>query len=178
MAITYDQVRREVKDLSVEISNTKEVVPGLFSNLKICLLPVAIYFAFYLSSYSLGYYMRNIWFAGALMSVFFWFFISLFLSGYSQVNSMIPKDASERYEIVKIYRLKAKIYYCIWISSIVIGGILSLSTMLNILALAGVSLVSSFLLGIVFNIDVSRYQISSALGVLSAVEEKINRRGN
>lgn len=112
------------------------------------------------------------------MSSLFWLFIALFVSSYKQNLSMLPKDAEERFEIVRIYKSKMKSYYIFWNAIIFLAGVVSVVTNLNVLALFVLTFSCSFFLVIFFNIDVSRYQLASAFGILSAVEEKINGRGN
>lgn len=178
MAITYDQIKREVKALSEEVSNSTEEVSGVFSTMKVSLLPAAIYFSFFFLSAFSDYFLKDIWLVLGFFSIFFWLFFSIFLSGYKQMSSMLPKDAGERYEIVRIFQKKSKCYYFIWVALITLGGFLSLFTILNVMILSVITFVVSILLVVFFNIDVSRYQLASALGVLSAVEDKINRRGD
>lgn len=178
MTITYDQIRREVKALSEEVAHSSEKVPGLFSNVKFVVLPCAIYFTFFFISILKPPMDVNLYMCIGGFSLVFWFFIALFLSGYKQMSSMLPKDAEDRYEIVRVFKKKSMLYYFTWIAFISLGGFISLFTILNVIALSAITFVVSIFLFIIFNFDVSRYQLASALGVLSAAEDKINRRGD
>lgn len=178
MTITYDQIRREAKALSEEIAHSSGEIPGLLSNFKPVALPCAIYFLFYFLSILKPPLDVNLYICIGVFSLVFWFFMAVFLSGYKQMSSMLPKDAENRYEIVRVFKRKSSIYYFTWIAFISLGGLISLLTILNVIALSAITFVVSIFLVITFNIDVSRYQLASAFGVLSAVEEKINGRGN
>ncbi len=175
MSITYDKIRAEIKGISQEIANSKEIVPSPLDNIRSGLLPAAIYFSFFIACAFTDAYIKNVWQAVGLVSFFFWIFIIVFISGYAQVFSMLPKDAANRYEIVRVYRKKVKVYYFIWVSAVILGGLISILSIFNILALAAITLLSTVFLALFFNLDISRYQLSGLIGALSAAKESINR---
>ena len=102
-------------------------------------------------------------------------FITLYISGYGQLFSMLPKDAEERYEIVRIYTKKVKVYYLVWVVAIVLAGLISVFSILNIIALAGISLLSTVFIALAFNFDISRFQLAGLFGVVSAAKDNLKR---
>lgn len=88
---------------------------------------------------------------------------------------MLPKDAAKRYEIVRIYTRKVKCYYMAWIATITLAGLVSIFSILNIIALAGISLLSTVFIALAFNFDVSRFQLAGLFGVISAAKENLKR---
>lgn len=175
MNITYSKVQLEVKGLSEELAKSDSLVPSVFQNIKTGLFPAAIYFLFYIACMYTDVYIKTIWQGLGIISIFFWVFMALFISGYRQLFSMLPKDAVKRYEIVRIYTKKLKVYYLAWITSIVIAGFVAVFSMLNIIALAGISLLSTIFIALAFNLDISRFQLAGLLGVLSAAKNNLNR---
>lgn len=174
MRVTFSEVQQEVKDISLLISSSNEIVPSVFSGFKRMLLPVSLYFLFYLLCPFGEVFDRNLWLGLGIMSVFFWFFISFFLYRYSMLFSMLPKDAFQKYKILKLYRSKAKSYYLVWNVAIIVAGMLSLLTIFNVIALAAITLLATILLAIFFNLDISRYQMPAVFGAASAVKHKMN----
>lgn len=173
MNITYEQVRKEVKELSADIVSSKAEVPSVLSNLKPTLLLSFTYFIFYFCCYFSTFFIEKIWLFVGLLSIFFWVFIALFISGYCQFFSMLPADAQKKYEIVRIFRTKARAYYMVWFACVFIAGVVSLFSMLNIIVLAGATVISTFALVMAFSFDISRYQISGLFGALGAVKESL-----
>ncbi|MDF7630756.1 hypothetical protein PUG46_15955 [Erwiniaceae bacterium L1_55_4] len=171
MAITYDTIKKEIQCISEEVLNTSREVPSVFKTVKFGLIPTVLYFSFYFLCIFTEVFIKNIWLFIGFLSVFFWVFMSLFISGYMQMFSMLPKDAHERFEIVKIYRSKAKIYYIAWLSLIAISGLVSIFSIWNSIALAVLTVLSTAILAIAFNFDVSRYQLASLFGVAGAVKK-------
>lgn len=175
MSITYDQIRLEVKGISEELAHSRLVVPGVFQSIKAGLLPAMIYFFFYIACVFTDVYIKTVWQGVGVISIFFWVFITLFMSGYSQIFSMLPKDAAKRYEIVRIYTKKVKCYYLMWVVSVTLAGLVSVFSILNIIALAGISLLSTVFIALAFNFDVSRFQLAGLFGVISAAKESLKQ---
>lgn len=171
MAITYEKIKSEVKAISEEMVSSSNEVPTVFSTVKYGLIPAVIYFCFYCACPLTDVFIKNIWMFLGFLSFFFWVFISLFISGYSQIFSLLPHNAQERFEIVKICRRKMKVYYAVWLASIVLAGLLALVTIWNVIALAVVTALSTALIALAFNFDMSRYQLSSLFGVIGAIKE-------
>lgn len=172
MTITYEKIKSEVKAISEEMVDSRNEVPSIFSTVKYGLIPAVIYFAFYFACPLTDVFIKNIWVFLGFLSFFFWLFISIFISGYSQIFSLLPKNAQKRFEIVKICRKKMKVYYAIWLASIALAGTLALVTIWNVIALAVITVISTVLIALAFNFDISRYQIASLFGVVSAIKEK------
>lgn len=175
MSITYDQIKLEVKGISEELATSNLVVPGVFQNIKAGLFPAIIYFCFYIACMFTDVYIKTVWQGVGVISIFFWMFITLYISGYGQLFSMLPKDAEERYEIVRIYTKKVKVYYLVWVVAIVLAGLISVFSILNIIALAGISLLSTVFIALAFNFDISRFQLAGLFGVVSAAKDNLKR---
>lgn len=175
MSITYDQIKLEVKGISEELATSSLVVPGVFQNIKAGLFPAIIYFCFYIACMFTDVYIKTVWQGVGVISIFFWMFITLYISGYGQLFSMLPKDAEERYEIVRIYTKKVKVYYLVWVVAIVLAGLISVFSILNIIALAGISLLSTVFIALAFNFDISRFQLAGLFGVVSAAKDNLKR---
>lgn len=172
MTIAYEKIKSEVKVISEEMVNSSNKVPSVFSTVKYGVLPAGIYFMFYFACPLTDVFIKNIWMFLGFLSFFFWVFISIFISGYSQFFSLLPESAQDRFEIVKICCKKMKVYYAVWLISVFLAGLLALITIWNVIALAVVTVLSTVLIALAFNFDISRYQIASLLGVVSAVKEK------
>jgi len=172
MAITYDKIEKEIQCISEETLNASREVPSVFNTVKLGLIPATVYFSFYFLCALSEVFIENIWLFIGFLSIFFWVFMSLFISGYRQMFSMLPKDAHERFEIIRIYRSKAKAYYLTWLALIVIAGIISLFSIWNSIALAVLTVLSTAFLAIAFNFDVSRYQLASLFGVVGTVKNE------
>lgn len=175
MSITYDQVKLEVKGISEELAASSSVVPGAFQSIKAGLYPAMIYFCFYIACMFTDVYIKTVWQGIGVISIFFWMFITFFISGYGQIFSMLPKDAEKRYEIVRIYTKKVRIYYLVWLTTIVLAGLISVFSILNIIALAGISLLSTVFIALAFNFDISRFQLAGLFGVVSAAKGNLKR---
>lgn len=174
MRVTFSEVQQEVKDISLLINSSNEIIPSVFSGFKRMLLPVFMYFLFYSLCPFGEVFDRNLWLGLGVISVFFWFFISFFLYGYSMLFSMLPKDAFQKYKVLRLYRSKAKYYYLAWNVVIIFAGMLSLFTIFNVIALAATTLLATILLAIFFSLDISRYQMSAIFGAASAAKHKMN----
>ncbi len=173
MKVRYDQIQKEVKEISLMMVNSREEVPTLFSGVRYVLIPAIIYFTFFLICPFFGWFDKNLWQGAGLFSLAFWFFISVFLYSYSMLFAMLPRHAFKKFIILDILSKKVRLYYFIWVVSILISGLLSIFTVYNILILSMVTLVSTVVLGLFFNLDVSRYQIAGLFGAISAAKEKI-----
>ncbi|WP_209904653.1 hypothetical protein [Pantoea cypripedii] len=174
MPLTYKKIQFEIKEISLDIIYSQEVVPGVLAHIRLTLLPMALYFGFYVACAFTDVFIQNIWLGLGLISLAFWVFLTIFVSGYRSLFSMLPADAFDKYEILKLYKKKVIIYYSIWLCFIVIGGLVSVFTMLNILPLVAMTLLSTIILSLLFHLDISRYQISSLFGALIAVKESIS----
>ncbi|MBZ6396884.1 MULTISPECIES: hypothetical protein [Pantoea] len=172
MTITYEKIKSEVRIISEEMVNSSNKVPSIFSTVKYGLLPAGVYFTFFLACPFADVFIKNIWMFLGFLSFFFWVFISIFISGYSQFFSLLPEGAQERFEIVRICCKKMKVYYAIWLASVFVAGLLALFTIWNVIALAVVTVLSTVLIALAFNFDMSRYQLASLFGVISAIKEK------
>ncbi|WP_333897745.1 hypothetical protein [Mixta calida] len=175
MAITYEQIKREIQCVSEEVVNSNNEIPSLLSTVRYGVIPAAIYFFFYFCCCFTDVFIKNIWLFVGFLSFFFWVFISLFISGYSQVLSMLPKDAQDRFEIVRICQNKMRVYYAGWLFSIALAGVLSLVTIWNAIALAAVTALSTILIALAFNFDISRYQLASLFGAIGALKAGLNK---
>lgn len=175
MAITYEKIKSEVKAISEEMINSKSEIPSLFSTVKYGVIPAGLYFSFYFMCPLTDVFIKNIWMFLGFLSFFFWVFISIFISGYSQFFSLLPDDAEERFEIVKIFQRKMKVYYTAWLASIALAGFLALITIWNVIALAVVTVLSTVLIALAFNFDISRYQLASLFGVVDSLKESAKR---
>jgi len=175
MKITYNQIKDEIKEVSLLIGGSEQFVPGILENFKFVLLPLVLYSIFFSLCPFGEVFDLNLWCALGVMSIFFWYFAARFFYGFGVIFSMLPKGAFEKYQVIKIVTDKARIYYIVWIVAIVIAGLLSVFTIFNVLSLAVITLLSTIMLGIAFNLDISRYQISGLFGALAAAKEKWNQ---
>lgn len=170
MQITYNQIQSEIKQIAELVARSDQPVPGVFGIIKKPLLPAAIYFAFYFLMPFFDVFDFNLWAATGFMSFFFWMFISIFIYGYGAIYSMLPPGAEDEYLILRIIKRKVRRYYLIWIGAIVFAGVVSIVSFLNIITLAGISLLSSIFIGIALNVDISRYQMSALFGAVEAAK--------
>lgn len=173
MNMRYDQIQSEVKEISLLMADSKEGIPGFLSVVKPLIVPPVIYFFFYFLCPFFDVFVTNIWQAAGVFSLAFWFFVSFFIYGYILLFSMLPKGTVEKYQILKVLYGKLKVYYGLWILSIVVAGLMSIFTIFNIISLSLISLLSTIVLGLAFNVDISRYQISGLFGAVAAAKEKL-----
>ncbi|MBS0883444.1 hypothetical protein JK231_22905 [Pantoea sp. JGM49] len=173
MKVRYDEIQQEFKEISLMMVNSKEEIPSLLLGGKFIFIPALIYFIFFLICPFFGWFDNNLWQGAGIFSLAFWFFISVFLYSYSMIFSMLPKHAFKKFIILGILTKKVRVYYFLWIASIIVAGLLSIFTVYNILILSIATLISTVVLGLIFNLDISRYQIAGLFGAISAAKEKV-----
>ena len=88
---------------------------------------------------------------------------------------MIDEKKVDSLKIVKIMKGKVKHYGLAWAVLIILLGVGSAITELNVALLVVGNFVGSILLMFVFNMDISRYQVSAIVGAISAVKDNIKR---
>ncbi|UIL55057.1 hypothetical protein LZU96_23125 (plasmid) [Pantoea agglomerans] len=179
MKITYDEISSESKLIVNAMSSSQKVVPSAFHPLKRVLGHFLLYMFFCLISYisfALKYDdSKGEWFLFFGFGFLNWLFIFAFFYGYEVLFSMIDEKKVDSLKIVKIMKGKVKHYGLAWAVLIILLGVGSAITELNVALLVVGNFVGSILLMFVFNMDISRYQVSAIVGAISAVKDNIKR---
>lgn len=177
MKITYDEISSESKLIVSAMSSSNKVVPSAFQPLK----RVSRHFALFIIFCVIDYFVFNlkhdgstgVWFLFFGFGVLNWLFLFAFIYGYDVLFSMIDEKSVRDLKMVKIMKGKIKHYGLVWAALIVLLGVGSAVTELNIALLVIGNFVGSILLMFAFNADISRYQISAVMGAVSAVRDNI-----
>lgn len=177
MKITYDEISSESKLIINAMSSSQKTVPSAFHPLKRVLGHFSLYMLFCLISYisfTLKYDdSKGEWFLFFGFGVLNWLFIFAFFYGYEVLFSMVDEKQVSELKIVKIMKAKVKRYGIVWAALIFLLGVGAVITELNVALLVMGNFVGSILLMFIFNIDISRYQISAIVGAIGAVKDNI-----
>jgi hypothetical protein len=173
--ITYSQVKREVESITSEIATSEQVVPSfwrLISPFKFVYLLTASIMAVCFAV-SDGIFVANLMYLGATVIVLF--IISAFLSAYTGLYSMLPAESWGKYEILKIIKSKVKVYGAVYCGFILVAGLVGAvnNGFVGLIPITAFVLFPIFLC--VFNLDMSRYQLSSLIGVLAAAKSELTK---
>lgn len=173
--ITYKQIKDEVESISLEIASSEQVVPSYWALIKpfkivYCLVAFFVVACFVVSD---DIYFANVAFSGVVVFVFL--IISAFLSSYTGMFMMLPGGSWKKYKILRILRKKIKVYGGVYTAVIFTSGTLALfcNGAVGIIPIS--AFVAFVVLFISFNIDVSRYQLSSLFGVLAAAKSGLTK---
>jgi len=104
--------------------------------------------------------------------MFHWFVILSLTSSYTNLFNMIEVEKLKSLELAKVISGKVKAYGVIWFAAIVVFGLSGVLTEWSILPLVMGNFIATFLLFIVFNMDISRYQVSTIIGAVKAIRNK------
>lgn len=178
MNISYDEVASDSKKLAEAMLSSREFVPTLFNGLNSFRIQISIYIAFVVASF---FFLEkgariDIWFGVVAFGLMHWVFLLTYASGYLNLYSMINKKVVEDLKLVRVLTGKFKVYGWVWSISIFLLGVVSLSTELNVAAIVFGNFIVSILGTIIFNLDMSRFQIPSLLGAISAAKDSLSKR--
>lgn len=172
MNIKYDEVRTDSQKITEAMLSSAKMVPSMFKFIHVIKYQLCLYLAFViLSAFMLSKSDRiDIWLGVLAFGFLHWLFLFNFVSGYANLFSMLKENSLQNLKLVKILSKKIKVYGWLWAIGIFISGVLSVFSELNLGALVFGNFIVSILILMVFSIDVSRFQISSLVGSLSAVK--------
>lgn len=178
MNISYEEVTSDSRRITEAMLSSKKMIPPFFKVFGFLRYQVLIYIAFAVASFlSLGPDDRiEIWLSVIVFGLLHWFFLFIYLSSYMIFLSVIEGGNLKDLKLVRIISVKIKVYGCVWAAAIFVLGVVSVSTELNVAAIV----IGNFILSIfglmVFNFDVSRFQIPSLVGALAAAKENLSKR--
>ncbi|NIF23930.1 hypothetical protein [Candidatus Pantoea multigeneris] len=174
--VTYREIEDESKEIVALMASSEQTVPRFFSFFKwikyhffiYVILAVICLFELDVAKYGWSWLLV---FSFGLLN---WFFISAFVSSYSNMFSMLESEKLKDFKLCKILARKIKTYGVSWFAFLILMGAVGVFTELNVAAIVIGNFVFSIFCFFIFNIDISRYQISGLLGAISAVKEKLS----
>ncbi len=172
--MTYTQIERDAKEIILAIGSSENEVPsffGMFSKVKYHLFA---YFAFAaLSFFSLPEPKSiGLWLFFVAFGIFHWLVILSLTSSYANLFNMIGGEKLKSLELARVISGKVRAYGVVWFATIVVFGLSSVLTEWSILPLVIGNFIATLILFIVFNMDISRYQVSTIIGAVKVVRNK------
>jgi hypothetical protein len=176
MAMTYDQVEKESKEIVSLLSNSKREIPGFFSNFTKIKYHFFTYVIFLVGSYIVDPTARLsiVWFFIATLGLFHWFVISCFVFSWSNIFAMADPALMQKFCLSRLIARKLRAYGIAWLIFLVVAGVASVLTVLNIFILVVGNFIFTFFMFFTFNLDISRYQLAGVLGAIEALREKFD----
>jgi len=172
--MTYTQIEKDAQEIIGAIGTTEREVPsffGMFSKVKYHLFAYCAFSA--LSFFTLPQPKNvSLWLFFVAFGMFHWFVILSLTSSYTNLFNMIEVEKLKSLELAKVISGKVKAYGVIWFAAIVVFGLSGVLTEWSILPLVMGNFIATFLLFIVFNMDISRYQVSTIIGAVKAIRNK------
>lgn len=172
--MTYAKIERDSKEIISSIGSTESEVPsffGMFSNVKYHFFAYCIFGA--MSYFSLPQ-PKNIalWLFFVTFGIFNWLVIFSLTASYASLFNMIGADKLKSLELAKVIKGKVRSYGLVWFVAIIVFGLASVLTEWSILPLVIGNFIAVFLIFIVFNMDISRYQVPAMIGAAKAARNK------
>lgn len=156
--------------------SSKRIAPSFFNPLKCLRYHLTVYLIFAVLSFFFpdmgGEVLIGV---GVLFfGVVNWIFIFAFTSGYVNLYSMVNIPEVKELTLTKILSSKLKAYGLVWFGFIVILGVVSITTNINIGALVFGNFAFSLLGLFILTIDLSRFQLSGLFGAVSAIKSHLD----
>jgi len=156
--------------------NSKQEIPSPLAAVKFIKYHLAAYFFFVVITF---FTWKEddiaIWFGIVAFGVFNWFFHISSAISVQSILSRISDESFEKYTILKLLKKKVVFYGSIWMVFIVMAGIFSIFSELNIAVLVGGNFIFTIFMAIIFNMDIGRYQISGLWGSLKAAKANFSQ---
>jgi hypothetical protein len=175
--LTHKQVREEVSELVRSVSTSDTTPPSLFNAAKPALYLFAISELLILVSVVVEFSNFGVVQGESVFSLFlnmiFWAILSVMSVSYISLLAMIPSEVSRNSELLSMLRRKLKSYIkvlvVLWllVSSafcVLAGG--------GAIVVFGTVFISIFLSVLIFNMDMSRYQLSGLFGALQTAKHE------
>lgn len=177
MNISYDEIIADSRVLVEAAMSSNRDVPSFFSPLKYLKYHFALYILFAALSFFLpdlsGDYLIGL---GALVfGLLNWLFIFGFTSGYVSLFDMVSNPVVKELKLTKIISFKLKAYGVAWLTLLVALGLASITTELNIGALVFGNFIITIIGLFILSIDLSRFQLSGLMGVVSAMKSNFDK---
>lgn len=172
--MTYAQIERDSKEIVSSIGSAEREVSGffgMFNNVKYHFFSYCIFGA--ISYFSLPQ-PKNLalWLFCVAFGMFHWLVMFSLTASYASLFNMIGEDKLKSLELAKVIKGKFRAYGLVWFIAIIFFGLPSVLTEWSILPLVIGNFVAVFLIFIVFNMDISRYQVSAMIGAAKAARNK------
>lgn len=172
--MTYTQIEKDAQEIISAIGTTEREVPsffGMFSKVKYHLFAYCAFSA--LSFFTLPQPKNiSLWLFFVAFGMFHWLVILSLTSSYTNLFNMIEEEKLKSLELAKVISGKLRAYGVIWFAAIVVFGLSGVLTEWSILPLVMGNFIATFLLFIVFNMDIARYQVSTIIGAVKAIRNK------
>ncbi|QHM74016.1 hypothetical protein [Mixta intestinalis] len=172
--MTYEEIQKDSKEIINIICSSQRKIPGFFSMFG----KVKYHFIIYCVLGGVSYFSlplpKNIglWLFFVAFGLFHWVVIFSFIATYANLSNMIGDERLKELSLVKVIARKINFYGLVWLVLLIVCGVSGIFTEWSILPLVIGNMIVTFLMAIVFNIDISRYQISSIIGAVKAVRNK------
>ncbi len=175
--ITYEQVEKDSKAIASLMSESKREIPSFFSTFG----RVKLHFIAYCTFSALSYFSLPtqdgflLWLFFVFFGLFHWLVIFAFVSSYAGIFSMLDENMLSRFELSRVIGKKVKAYGVVWFFIIFVLGVVSMISEWSVIPLVIGNFITTLIALFVFNMDVSRYQISGIFGAVSAAKEKFSQ---
>ncbi|QGY32524.1 hypothetical protein [Pantoea cypripedii] len=176
MAMTYDQIEKESKEIITLLSNSNKEVPSFFSFFEKIKYHFSIYVIFLVATYfsypKAGF--SPIWLVIVFFGLFHWFVLCCFVFSWSNIFAMADPALMQKFCLSRLIARKLRAYGIAWLIFLVVAGVASVLTVLNIFILVAGNFIFTFFMFFTFNLDISRYQLAGVLGAIEALREKFD----
>lgn len=172
--MTYAQIERDSKEIINSMNSAEREVPSFFGMFG----KVKYHFFAYCLLGGLSYFSlpqpKNVglWLFFVAFGLFHWLVIFSFTASYASLFNMVRTEKLKNLELAKVITRKIKAYGTVWFILLVSCGLLGVVTEWSILPLVIGNLVTTFLIFIIFNMDISRYQIPAIVGAVKSLKIK------
>ncbi|MEA5105705.1 hypothetical protein [Pantoea sp. S18] len=176
MNISYDEIKSDSKVMAEAILSSKKIVPSFFYPLKCLRYHLSVYLIFAVLSFFLPDMNGDILIGLGVLAfgLLNWVFIFAFSSGYVNLFSMINTPEVRGLKLTKVLVSKLKTYSLVWLVLMVVLGMVTITTEINIGALVFGNFVLTLVGLFILTIDLSRFQLSGLLGTASAVKNHLS----
>lgn len=172
--MTYAQIESDSKEIISSIGSTEREAPsffGMFSKVKYhfltyCILGAMSYFSLP-EPKSIG-----LWLFFVVFGLFHWLVIFSLTASYANLFNMIKAERLRSLELTKVISRKVRAYGIVWFAAITTCGLVGVFTEWSVLPLVIGNFIATFLIFIVFNMDISRYQMAAIIGAVKALRYK------
>ncbi|MGG9089106.1 hypothetical protein ACRFNL_22855 [Serratia marcescens] len=174
--LTHKQVREEVSELVRSVSTSDTTPPSFFDAAKPALYLFAI--SEFLIVISVAVEFSNFGTVqgesvfSLFLNLFFWAILSVMSVSYTSLLAMIPSEVSRNSELLKMLRKKVRAYIKVLVVLwVLVSAAICVLAGGGAIVIFGTVFVSIFLSVLLFNMDVSRYQLSGLFGALQEAKK-------
>lgn len=175
--LTHKQVREEVSELIRSVSTSDTTPPSLFNAAKPALYLFAISELLIIISVAVEFSNFGAVQGESVFSLFlnllFWAILSVMSVSYVSLLAMIPSEISLKSELLNMLRKKLRAYIRVLVVLwLLVSAAFCMLAGGGAIFIFGAVFVSMFLSILLFNMDMSRYQLSGLFGALQTAKHE------